>query len=212
MKLKLPFSSPSRLRGHRAFTLLELLVGMGLMAGILVGAIAAVQLFGMRIYILSATKLTATADARHALNTLRNDIRSAKTLYVGNYTNNSFSRIDDGEPQTGNALEVYFTATNGEPSGTPVIYYQQSTPASDALYSVSNNVVTELANYITNYYMFTAEDFQAQTLNTPDNNRVIRVTFQFYKWEYPIGVIGTNGVNTYNFYRLQTRVTRRAKE
>lgn len=214
MKAKTLFRSSGQPRRRTtAFTLVELMVGMGIFVGILVGAIVGLQLFGLRVYTLAATKLTATADARKSLNALREHIRSAKRVYVGNYTKDQFSIIPDGQPQTGNALEIYFTKTNTPTSDTPVIYYQSSQGGKHpGLYSISNSVVTRLAEYITNYYVFTAEDFQAQTLDNYDNNRVIRVTLQFYQWEYPIGMIGTNGVNAYNFYRLQTRITRRTKQ
>ena len=45
-----------------------------------------------------------------------------------------------------------------------------------------------------------------------DNNPVIHVTLQFNQWEYPIAFVGSNAINAYNFYRLQTRVSRRARE
>ena len=35
---------------------------------------------------------------------------------------------------------------------------------------------------------------------------------QFYQWEYPIGYIGSTAINAYDFYRLRTRISRRAKD
>lgn len=188
------------------------MVGMAIFVSILVGAVVGLQIFGMRVYTLAATKLTATADARKSLNALRSHIRSAKQVNVGNYANGTFSLIPDNQPQVGNALELYFAITNNQVSGIPVIYYQRSSGDSGGLYSVSNNVVTQLAGYITNQDVFAAEDCLGDTLDLHENNRVICITLQFYKWEYPLGIIGTNGVNAYNFYRLQTRVSRRAKQ
>jgi hypothetical protein len=207
-------SQPNPTRRHRtaAFTLAEMMVCVGIFLGIFTGVVVGVQLFGMRIYTLAATKLTATEDARKSLNYLRSQIRSAKLVYVGTYANGSFSRIASGLPQTGNALEIFFSDTNATPGVRPLIYYQATANSKTGIFSVSNNVVNVVANYVTNYYVFTAEDYQSQVLTTYDNNPVIRVTLQFYQWEYPIGIIGTNGVNAYNFYRLQTRISRRAKE
>jgi type II secretory pathway pseudopilin PulG len=207
-----------RPRRKAAFTLVEMMVGTGIFLGIFIGVMVGLQIFGLRVYTLAATKLSATADARQALNALRNQIRSAMLVYVGAYsTTGGFSRIANGLPQTGNALELYF-GTNDMTLNTisvlstnPVIYYQNSSSATNALFSVSNNVVSLLANYVTNYDVFTTEDYQTNVLTVYDNNPVIRVTLQFYQWEYPLGVVGTNGVNAYNFYRLQTRISPRCK-
>ena len=203
---------PSSRRRRTALTLVELVVGMGIFLGIFVGALISLQIFGLRVYTLAATKLTSTAEARITLNALRSQIRSSKIVYVGSYTNGVFNRIPDGQPQTGNALEIYFATTNSMPSDTPVIYYQRSTPSQDALFSTSNGVVRLLANSVTNHYVFTAENYLTHTMRNYDNNPVIRVTLQFHQWEYPLAGIGTNGLNAYNFYRLQTRISRRTKE
>lgn len=208
-----PFSQPTLPRRRvAAFTLVEMMVSIGLFLVLLTGLIVGLQLFGLRVYTLAATKLTATEGARKVMNALRSQIRSAKLVYVGTYTNGAFSRIADGLPQTGNALEIYFTDTNDTPGVQPMVYYQATSGSDTGIFSVSNAVVNLMANYVTNYYVFTAEDYRANVLTTYDNNPVIRVTLQFYQWEYPIGVVGTTGANAYNFYRLQTRVSRRAKE
>ena len=161
------------------------MVGVGIFLGIFIGVMVGLQIFGLRVYTLAATKLSATADARKTLNALREEIRSAKMVYVGTYANGAFSRIANGLPQTGNALEIYSADTNDMPGTMPVVYYQSSSGSTNALYSVSNNVVSMMANYVTNYYVFTAEDYQTNTLTSYDNNPVIRVTLQFYQWEYP---------------------------
>ena len=196
-------------RGRRAaFSLVETIVSLGIYLGIIVGTMVGLQIFGLRVHTLAATKLTATADSRKSLNALREQIRSAKTLYVGTYAQGAFSRITNGLPQTGNALAVYYTDINNVQGEVPVVYYQSSS----ALYRMKSNSVTLFANYVTNYYVFTAEDYQANTMTSYNNNPVIRITLQFYQWEYPLCFIGSNGINAYNFYRLQTRISRRAKD
>lgn len=199
-------------RRNAAFTLMEMMVGTGIFLGIFVGVLVGFQIFGLKVYTLAATKLSATADARKSLNILRGQIRSSKLVYVGNYTGGAFSRIANGQPQTGNALELFFADANDNPDTNATIYYQQTSGTTNAIYSVSNNVVSRVANYVTNNIVFTAEDYQAQTLSDYNNNPVIRVAFQFYEWQYPIGFLGTNGLNAYNHYRLQTRIARRAKQ
>lgn len=72
-----------------------------------------------------------------------------------------------------------------------------------------SNVV---ANYITNQNIFFAEDYMANVLTNNQDNRVIQMTMYFSQWEYPIAIIGSNDINAYDYYRLQTRATRRAIE
>jgi hypothetical protein len=72
-------------------------------------------------------------------------------------------------------------------------------------------VVTILAQYVTNYYCFTAEDYETNVLLNYLNNPIIHIVMNFSQWEYPIAVIGTNGANAYDYYRLQTRICRRSK-
>lgn len=200
----------ARRRSRLAFTLVELMVTVAVFLVVFVGVMVGLQVFSLRVYTLAATKLTATADARKTLNGLRSEIRSAKLLYVGNYTNGSFARIPNGQPQTGNALAIYSADTNGQASLIPTVFYLDS--GDNKIYSDSNGMEQVMANYVTNYYVFTAENYQAATMNNYDNNPVIRVTMEFYQWQYPIGFIGTNALNAYNHYRLQTRISRRLKE
>jgi type II secretory pathway pseudopilin PulG len=212
MKIVSGQSTKSRRSRESAFTLVEMMVATGVFLGIFIGVMVGLQIFGLHVYTLAATKLSATGDARKTLNVLRGQIRAANSVYVGTYAQGAFSRITNGLPQTGNALAIYFTDPDNVSNAVPVVYYQASSGSTNALYSVSNNVVRMLANYVTNSFVFAAEDYQTAILTSYNNNPVIRVTLQFYQWEYPIGYVGTNGINAYNFYRLQTRVSRRAKE
>ena len=191
---------------------MEMMLGHSLFLGVFTGAIVGLQIFGLRVETLAATKLCATADSRRTLNALREQIRAAKVVYVGNYVNGTFSRITNGLPQTGNSVAIYFSDSNNVPTGIPIMYYQASSGSSDALYCANSNTVRIFANHVTNNCVFTAVDYQANTLSSYNNNSAIRITLQFNQWEYPISVIGTNGLNAYNFYRLQTLISRRAKD
>jgi type II secretory pathway pseudopilin PulG len=188
-----------------AFTLVEMVIATGIFLAIFVGVMLGLQIFGLRVYTLSATKLNAAGEARKALNTIRKEIRSASTVYVGNYTN-GFLRITNGAPQTGNALQI--TLTTNTTSQT-ITYFRKTSGSTNALYRLSGGSQTLLANYVTNNYVFTAEDFQAKTMTTYDNNPVIRVTLYFLQWQYPIAYVGSKGANSYDYYRLQTRVSQR---
>lgn len=212
--MKIPPHIPSRLprRGDAGFTLVEMMVSATIFMAIYVGVMVAVQVFGMRIMTLAQTKLSATTGARKTLDAMRDSIRSATFVYVGTYnpTNGqTFTQAPINSLQTGNALEVVYT----NKFDTTNIFYQDSTQATNLICSVSNSVVTVLAKYVTNYYCFTAEDYQTNVLVNYQNNPVIHVVMNFSQWEYPMAYVGgaSNAANAYDYYRLQTRICRRSK-
>jgi type II secretory pathway pseudopilin PulG len=207
----------NRSRRAAAYTLVEMIVTVGIFLFIFVGVMVSVQLFGLRVYTLEATKLVATAGARDALNNLRDQIREAKTVYVGNCSNaspSSFTLIAVTNAQQGNALIVYPT-TN---TTAYTVYYLDTTSGTNTLleFGVTNSAVNYtnvLASYITNSIVFDAENFQgniATNLTSLDNREVIHVTLQFSQWEYPIAYIGGTTFNAFDFYQLRTKVFRRA--
>ena len=210
MKPLLPtFSKPRARRAARAgFTLAEMMITMGIFV-VIIAAMVGVQLFGLRVYTLAATKLTATAGGREALNTIRNAIRSSNTVQVGIFSGGSFSTISNGAPQIGNALIIY-SSTNLATTNFLVIYQN---PASNMVFSQMGSAGTPdvLASYMTNYYCFWAEDCYGNTLTNNQNNLVIRMQMNFYQWEYPIGFVGTNAANAYDYYYLRTTLSRRCK-
>lgn len=203
-------SGEQRQRSRSGFTLVEMMVTSAIFI-IIIGAMVSLQIFGLRVYTLAATKLTATTAGRESLNDMRDQIRSAKTLYVGTYTNNAFSTIPTGQNQIGNALQI-FPTTNTALANAIIFYLDAST---NCLMMVSNGVVSLEAKYMTNYYCFQAEDYQGNILTNYLNNPVIAVTMQFYQWEFPLGFVGSGtnstAANAYDFYRLHTRITRRTK-
>ena len=76
----------------------------------------------------------------------------------------------------------------------------------------SSSTVVNLACYITNLDVFSAQDCYGNTIsNFLQNNQVFTVKMQFYQWEYPIAVVSTNGgANAYDYYQLRTKICRRA--
>jgi hypothetical protein len=207
--MKLPSGNPSTSRecATGGFTLVEIMMVSGIFL-IVVMAMVAVQVYGLRVYTLAATKLTATTGGREALSNMRDTIRGAKTVYVGIYSNSAFAVIPNGQQQIGNAIQIY-TATNGSAANAVVFYMDTANTNMSELY---NGAVNVLAPYMTNYYCFQAEDYTGNILTNYQNNPVIHLTMQFYQWEYPIGYIGSGALNAYDYYTLQTRIARRAKD
>jgi prepilin-type N-terminal cleavage/methylation domain-containing protein len=190
------------------FTLVELMIASTILVSI-VGAMVAIQIFGLRVTALAATKLIATTSSRETLNSVRDQIRSSQQDYIGIYSNSTFIRITNGLPQIGNALQI-FTTTNSS-STNFIVFYRD--PSTNSIYSVDSAGNRDLlANYVTNYYCFQAEDYQGNILTNYQNNPVIAMAMSFSQWEFPVGYVGGNGVNAYDYYYLRTRIARRCKQ
>src|SRR5271155_2809045 len=126
MKLFPNIQSRTRRKHISAFTLIEMMISVGIYLVIFIGVMVAIQIFALRIYTLAATKLTATGDARKALNHIRDDIRQAKMLQggnlqtAGNPPGSSFQAISGGNAAQGGALQIFSTTNQGAPY---TIYY-----------------------------------------------------------------------------------------
>jgi type II secretory pathway pseudopilin PulG len=201
------------------FTMVEMMMVVGIFLSIFVAVMVGVQIFGLRIYTMAATKLVATQGARNALNQMRDTIRAAKTVYVGNCASigtNSFTSIfaDGTNLLQGNALILYPTTNS---AGYTVYYLDETTSTNDLVqFNVTNGHViytNQLANFITNQIVFGAENYLGTVVSnytSLDNREVIKVTLQFSQWEYPIAFVGTNSFNAFDYYQLRTRILRRA--
>ena len=168
-------------------------------------ALMSCQLFGLRTYKISETKLAASADGRRALNEVRERIRQGKIVLIGNGNASSFTNIPDDSPQIGNALEIYPTTNRSVFTRFYLNFENQNLESIN-----SSGEFLTVARFVTNRMVFQAEDFRGNILTNYENNRVIRMTLEFYQWEYPITTIGQGGM--YDYYRLQTRMTRRLIE
>lgn len=207
--------SPSvrrQLRGSRqarrphAFTLTELVVTMAIVLLVLAGATAS-HLFGARLYQITKVKLGANDDARRALSTLIEEVRSAKIVKVGTGDASSFAEIPLDTPQQGTALQIYAT-TN---TNVFIRYFWDAEDQSlKRTTSDDAGAVTVVANYVSNNLVFSAEDHLGHVLTNNQNNRVIGLLLQFYQIEYPVVSIGPG--QPYDYYQLRTRITRRVLE
>ena len=181
------------------------MVAMAIFALVIFASIYS-QLFGMKMFILTQSKLTAAQGAEKVLNLVRDEIRSGKIMVVGNGDGSSFSTIQSNAPHRGNALQIYpTTATNNF-----VRYYLDLTDQKLKRVASGSTNISVLASYITNQIVFAAEDYAGNALTSDQNNRVIKMTLQFYQWEFPVARAGVGGY--YDYYRLQTKITRRTIE
>jgi type II secretory pathway pseudopilin PulG len=197
--------SPSR-RRHSAFTITEMVVAMAVFSLVIISVVYS-HLFGMKMFTITSTKLTASHYARAALNRVRDEVRSAKVLYVGGaFTNISgtigFTNLAPNQFRAGNAIQICPTVN----TNNFVLYFVDSNDhkLKRAISGAAGSEV--IAQSITNQVIFRAENYLGDTLTNDLNNRVIEMTLEFYQWEFakpqPAGGI-------YDYYRLQTRITRR---
>jgi len=76
---------------------------------------------------------------------------------------------------------------------------------------ISPGTATQVvARYVTNQLAFRTEDFAGNVLTNNQNSRVLKMTLEFYQWEF--AVLQAGGGNFADYYRLQTKVARRATQ
>jgi len=164
---------------------------------LLLGGIVGANLFGMRMFQLSETKLKANDGARKALGLMADEIRKCNATWVGDVTNGTFVGLLDGQAQMGNALMIQPTtnATN------LVIYFLNSADQSFRRSATATASTTILAQTVTNQAIFCAQDFLGNVLTNIQNNRVIHATLDFFQPQPWLPVA--------DCVQLETSVTRR---
>jgi prepilin-type N-terminal cleavage/methylation domain-containing protein len=214
-----------------AFTLVEMIVAVAVFSLVILATVA-MQIYACRVYTLAATKLSATSSSRATLNDIRDKIRQGQIVWVGNYYINTgnpiidFNPIADGSPQQGNALIIYPNASNtnsftlmflqpgiGGTNFATLNSSGQTINTNFLILEVWTNsacvISNPIASYVTNQIVFTALNCTNCVLTNNVNNRLIQIQLFFSQWEYPIAFVGSNEFNAYDYYRVQTKVTRR---
>ena len=138
------------------FTLAEMMITLAVFSLAMIAMIG-VQIFGLRVYTLSSSKMIATAGGRQLLDKMRDPIRSANTVVIGFYNNNSFTSVTNGAPQIGNAILISMV-TNAFTAQNSIVFYHDM--ASSSLRIVTDDGDTVLANSITNDFCFEARHFE----------------------------------------------------
>ena len=133
---------------------------------LVLGAVIALNLWGLAMTKRSQIWLLANDDARKGMGMLHMDVRAASTVYVGSGDLNGFTNAGATNIQAGNALKVY-ASTN---TNSWTLYFYNS--ASNTLYRTNwdglaiGNFDTVLANPITNdNFVFTEQDYLGNILS-----------------------------------------------
>jgi prepilin-type N-terminal cleavage/methylation domain-containing protein len=203
VKLQVPFSGSGRggcPMPEQGFTLPELVIAMTIFL-LLVGGIIAANLFGLRMFQITKTKLNVTTWSRQISEKIAAEIHSCNSISIMNVdTNGNFEGLLDGETQQGNALQIYPTTD----TNTYTIYFVNSSDQTfrqtEATPGGTNTII--LADSVTNTMIFAAQNFSGNVLTNSANNRVIHFTLEFYQPErFMLGA---------DYYKLETSMTRRA--
>jgi hypothetical protein len=186
-------------------TLPEIMISMTLMV-LVMGTVIGSNIIGMRIFQLSKAKLGASDEARASISHLLDEIRSCKTVDVGNGGPGSFVEITDGNTMRGGAIRL-FSTTNSSPY---IIYYRNNALNTISRYDSATGLEQVILNAVTNTLVFTSETYAGTVLTNSQNNRVIGIQFQFNQLLSPTVAIGNGGL--FDYYNIRSKITRRVLE
>lgn len=164
----------------------------------LVGGIVFANLYGLSMFRITQTKLSATDNARTVVGKLTEEIRTCKKSWVGNVKNGTFVSLLDGEKRAGNALMI-FPTTN---TSTYILYFVN--PADQTFRRTTSKPVatTILAESITNTIVFQEQSHKGKVLTNNQNNYLVHFNLEFYQPKRHLQIS--------DYYKLETSVTRRS--
>ena len=199
MKLQIPFPGLSRHRSqtlNKGFTLPEILIAMTVFL-LVVGAIISANLFGLRMFQMTNTKLIVTQWSRQTIGKITGEVRACNNVQVGNYTTNSgFVGFLPGETNQGNSLLIYPTAD----TNNYILYFVNLPDQTFQRTDQPGNTV-KLADSVTNTLPFSAQDFSGNVLTNNNNNSVIHLTLEFYQ--------PARFMQGADYYKLETSIKQR---
>ena len=185
---------------RNAFTIPELLLALSIFTVCILG-IVSLQILGLKMNAISASKMKSTASSLKTLNVVRDQVLGANLVQVGNGDSNSFTVTGTN----GNALQVYPTTNSSN-----YLRFYLSTE-DNTLYELSKNgnstnaQVTVVAPNITNETVFQTVDFQGNTSSSSREHYAIRMTLQFSQLNYKVPKKSSE------YYTLETEMTPRTQ-
>jgi hypothetical protein len=168
-----------------------------------VGEVVYSHIMGGRLMQFAAAKLGASDSARKAFGKLQDEIRAATVIQIGDGTATSFTAIPNGTAMQGRAIQIFPTTNNN----WWIRYFYVTNNSELRRVTSSNSAPQLIASYVTNAVLFSKEDYLGNTLSADTGNSAVNVRLQFYQLSYPMTKVGTN--NFYEYFQLQTRITRR---
>jgi hypothetical protein len=158
---------------------------------------------------LVESKLGASDAARRDFEQMLRDVRGAQAFEIGNYSGGTFSAINTGTAQTGNALRLGLSGPCYP--GTNILYYfDTNTPGNYTLNRIHTGDASArvIASTLTSYgggLVFSSEDFQGTTVTDQNDRRVVHCVIGFAQYQYPLTRVGSNYL--YDYYKMEFRVS-----
>jgi prepilin-type N-terminal cleavage/methylation domain-containing protein len=191
-------------------TLIEIMLAMTVFSLVIAGLIY-LHLYGLRLDQLVQSKLGASDQSRRGFTTMCNDIRTAKGWAIGNGTATSFTPINAGTLQRGNALMLYPTTTTNFVINTNIfIVYHFNTTSGELLRRANNSALRTVAQDLTNNMFFQAENYRGDIQTTPTYRATIRTRLEFAQYQYPLTRVGAGYL--YDYYKMEFCVTSHAPD
>lgn len=184
------------------YTIAEVMMAMAV-ALMVIAAVVACHLMGLRMFELTKSRLGASDDARRAVGALMSEVRSAKIVRIGRGSEGAFAAVDPDQPQIGSAIQIYPT-TN---TGVWIRYYWDSDRKVKRVRS-DHAAVMVVASGVSNQLVFSAEDFRGRVLTNNLKDFVVGLNLQFHQLQYPTVEIGPGQL--FDRYQMQTRIALRA--
>jgi prepilin-type N-terminal cleavage/methylation domain-containing protein len=181
---------------RRGFTLPELLIATTIFL-LITGGIVVANLFGLRIFQASITKLNAMQWSRETLMRFTDEVHTCNNVQVGTVSNGVFAAFLDGELQAGNGLLI--NPTNN--TNSYIIYFVKTDDQTFRRTTDQPDSTVILASFVTNTVAFTAEDFSSNVLTNNSNSQLIHLTLEFQQPE--------QFMQGADYYRLETSVKQR---
>jgi hypothetical protein len=193
--MKTPYLTAAQ-KYRNAFTIPELLLALSIFL-VCVFGIVSLQILGLKMNAISASKLKSTAASLKTLNIVRDHVLGANSVLVGNGDSNSFTVTGT----IGNALQVYPTTNSSN-----YLRFYLSTD-DNTLYELNNTneALTAIAPNITNELVFQTVDFQGNTSSSSREHYAIKMTLQFSQLDYKVPK------KTSEYYTLETEMTPRTQ-
>lgn len=181
-----------------AFTIPELLLALSIFV-VAVFGIVSLQIMGLKMNAIAASKMISTASGMKTLNAVRNQVLGANSVVVGNGSSNSFTATGT----IGNALQVYPT-TN---ASNYIRFYLSSEDNTLYEYELNdtNDLLMVIAPNVTNDLVFQTVDFEGNTSSSSREHYAIKMTLQFSQLDYKVPT------NMYEYYTMETEMTPRTQ-
>ena len=163
----------------------------------LVGGVITANLFGLRMFQMTQTKLNVTRWSRETVMRLTDEIHVCNSAQVGVISNGMFVGLLDGDVQQGNALYISpSTDTNSY-----ILYFVDTDDRTFRRSTDEAESTVVLASSVTNVVPFSAQDMTGNVLTNNANNKVIHITLEFYQPE--------KFMQSADYYKLDTSVKQR---